>query len=131
VLYVARDDEPERHQGVIVRVESSRFAPSDRLVEDFSNGVVDGVGFTRRYIWELRQLWHRERQVFLEVIHLATGGTNCTVVDGYGDAPYAPRRTLATALKQIAKTQRDEARRRARPAASRSAAASASGTTTG
>jgi hypothetical protein len=114
VLYVARDDEPERHQGVIVRVEASPFAPSARLLEDFGAGVVDGAGFTRRSIWELRQLWNRERRVFLEVIDLATGGTHCTITDGYGDAPYAPRRTLATALKQIAKMQRDEVRRRAR-----------------
>jgi hypothetical protein len=121
VLYVARDDEPERHYGVIVRVETSSFAPSTRLLEDFGSGAVDGQGFTRRSIWELRQLWHRERQTFLEVLELATGGTDCTVVNAYGDVPHAPRRVLATALKQIAATQRAEAKRRARQAARRMA----------
>lgn len=51
---------------------------------------MDGAGFTRRSSWELRQFWHRERRVFREVIDLATGGTSCTIVDGDGDAPYAP-----------------------------------------
>ena len=114
MLYVAREDEPERHRGVIVRVEASPFAPSAMLLRDFASGVVDGQAFTRRYIWELRQLWNRERRVFLDVIGLATGGTDCTVVDGYGDVAHAPRGTLATAIKQTAKTQRDEARRRER-----------------
>ena len=112
--YVAREDEPERHRGVIVRVEASPFAPSAMLLRDFASGAVDGQAFTRRYIWELRQPWNRERRVFLDVIGLATGGTDCTVVDGYGDVAHAPRRTLATAIKQTAKTQRDEARRRER-----------------
>ena len=114
MLYVAREDEPERHRGVIVRVEASPFAPSAMLLRDFASGAVDGQAFTRRYIWELRQLWNRERRVFLDVIGLATGGTDYTVVDGYGDVAHAPRRTLATAIKQTAKTQRDEARRRER-----------------
>ena len=35
-------------------------------------------------------------------------------MDGFGDVDYAPRRILGAALKQIAKTQRDEALRRAR-----------------
>jgi hypothetical protein len=48
------------------------------------------------------------------VVDPASGGTGCGVVDGYGDAADAPRRILATALKQLAKTQRDEARRRER-----------------
>jgi hypothetical protein len=48
------------------------------------------------------------------VIDLASGGTDCTITDAYGDAAHAPRRILATALKQFAKTQRDEARRRER-----------------
>ena len=119
MLYVAREDEPEGHRGVLVRVEASPFAPSSMLLRDFASGAVDGQAFTRRSIWELRQLWNRDRQVFLEVIDLATRGTDCTVVDAYGDVAHAPRRVLATALKQIAKTQRDEARRRARVSASR------------
>jgi len=115
VPYVAREDEPERHRGVVVRVEASALAPSALLLRDYAHGVVDGTGFMRRYIWELRQLWNRERRTFFDVIELASGGTDCTVVDAYGDAPHAPRRILATALYQIAKSQRDEARRRERP----------------
>jgi hypothetical protein len=37
-----------------------------------------------------------------------------TPVDDHGDADDAPRKILAAALKQLAKTRRDEARRRAR-----------------
>jgi hypothetical protein len=122
VLYVARADEPERHRGAVVRVGSSPFAPSAVLLRDHANGVVDGSGFTRRYIWELRQLWNRERRTFLDVIERVSGGTGCTITDGYGDVPHAPRRILATALKQIAKTQRDEARRRERAKREREAA---------
>jgi hypothetical protein len=29
------------------------------LLRDHAHGVVDGQGFTRRHIWELRQLWNR------------------------------------------------------------------------
>jgi hypothetical protein len=119
MLYLAREDEPERHRGVVVRVEASPFAPSALLLRDHAVGVVDDQGFTRRYIWELRQLWNRDRRTFLGVIELASGGTDCTVTDGYGDAP---RRILATALKQLARTQRDEARRRERVRRAREAA---------
>ena len=123
VLYVAREDEPDRHHGVVVRVEASAFAPSALLLRDHANGVIDGPGFARRYIWELRQLWNTDRRAFLDVIELATGGTACTITDAYGDAAHAPRRILAAALKQIAKTQRDEARRRERAGRARGEAA--------
>jgi hypothetical protein len=46
------------------------------------------------------------------VIELATGGTDCTITDGYGDTAHTLLRILATAFMQIAKMQRDEARRR-------------------
>ena len=121
-LCVARDDEPERHLGMIVRVEASPFAPSSRLLHDHAVGVIDSQGFSRRYIWELRQFWNGDRRSFLDVIDLATGGTSCTIVDSYGDVVHAPRRNLATALKQVAKTQRDEARRRERVRRAREAA---------
>ena len=91
-------------------------------MRDHAVGVIDGPGFTRRSIWELRQLWHTDRRTFLDVIDLASGGTDCTTMGAYGDAPHAPWRILATALKQIAKTQRDEARRRARARRARAAA---------
>ncbi len=117
MLYVARDDDPARHRGAIVQVESSPFAPSALLLRDHANGVLDGAGFTRRYIWELRQLWRRDRQAFLDVIELASGGTDCTITDDYGDAPHAPRRILAATVKQLAASQRAAERRTARRAA--------------
>jgi hypothetical protein len=70
--------------------------------------------FARRCVWELRQLWQRDRQTFRDVIELAAGGTDCTIIDSHGDVAHAPRRILSAALKQTAKTQRDEARRRER-----------------
>jgi hypothetical protein len=100
-----------------VRVEASPFAPSERLLQDLASTAIDGAAFARRYVWELRELWRADRQVFLDTIALATGGTDCPVVDGYGDVAHAPRRILAAALKQIAQTRRDEARRRERRAA--------------
>jgi hypothetical protein len=114
VLSVARDDEAECHRGAVVRVEAPPFAPSALLLRVHENGVVDSQGFTRRSNWELHQFWHRGRQTLLDVIDLAPGGTECSVVDGSGDVAHAPQRILATALKQIAKTRRDEARRRER-----------------
>jgi hypothetical protein len=53
------------------------------------------------------------------------GGVDGTVVDAYGDVDHAPRRILATALKQIAKTRRDEARWRELVRRGRGAAAGA------
>ena len=125
MLYAARADDSERHRGAVVRVEASAFAPSTLLLRDLASGAVDGAAFARRYVWELRQLWHRDRQPFLDVIELASGGTDCTITDGYGDAPHAPRRILTAALKQIAATQRSEARRRERVRRAREAATSA------
>lgn len=114
MLYVAREDEPERHRGAVVRVEASPFAPSELLLRDLASTAVDGAGFARRSVWELRRPWLRDRRVFLDTIALATGGTDCTLTDAYGDAPRAPRRILAAALKQTVASQRDEARRKAR-----------------
>jgi hypothetical protein len=124
MLYAARADEPERYRGAVVRVEASPFAPSAVPLPDHASGAVDGEAFARRYVWGLRQLWHADRQAFLEAIELASGGTAGTIVDGWGDAPHAPRRLLAAALKQIAqiaRTRQYEARRKARPARARAA----------
>jgi hypothetical protein len=109
VLYLARGDETGRHRGEVVVIERSSFAPSDRLLEDYRNGVVDGAGFTRRYRWDLRALWGRDREAFLRLIAGATGGADATLVDGWGDEPHAPRRILAEALRRIVR-----ARQRAR-----------------
>ena len=46
-------------------------------------------------------------------LDLAEGASHVTLVDDWGDEPYAPRRILAAALKQLAKSRRDEAKRKA------------------
>jgi hypothetical protein len=51
------------------------------------------------------------------VIGWATGGNDLTLTDYFGDAAHAPRRILGAALKQLAKSRQDEARRKARQAA--------------
>jgi hypothetical protein len=62
-------------------------------------------------------LWRRDPGASLTLIELATGGSDLTLVDDFGDADYAPRRILAAALKQLAATRRDEERRQARRSA--------------
>ena len=117
MLYLARGDETGRHRGEVVVIEKSPFAPSDRLLEDYRNGVVDGAGFTRRYRWDLRALWGRDREPFLRLIAGATGGADATLVDGWGDEPHAPRRILADALRRVVRARRPA--RAAAPAARR------------
>ena len=102
VLYLASADETGRHRGTVVVIEESPFAPPARLLEDYRNGVVDGAGFVRRYRWDLRTLWGRDRGAFLGLIAGATGGADLTLVDGWGDEPHAPRRVLAAALRRVA-----------------------------
>ena len=66
----------------------------------------------RPYRWfPFRCSSHPDPQAFLGLIELASGGADLTLVDDWGDVDYAPRRILATTLKQIAATQRDIARR--------------------
>jgi hypothetical protein len=113
VLYVARADEPARHRGAVVRVEASPFAPSLRLLRDLGAGRLDGPAFARAYLGELRHRWGLDPQPFLDLLALAAGRTDGTLVDAWGDEPYAPRRVLAAALKQLAEARRDEERRRA------------------
>jgi hypothetical protein len=114
VLYLDREDEPERHRGAVVRLQGGVFAPSAAALRFLRPGTFH-VG-TRRlaYTDELRALWRRDPGAFLALIELATGGNDLTLVDDFGDADDAPRRILGAALKQIAKTRRDEARRKAR-----------------
>jgi hypothetical protein len=71
------------------------------------------------YTDHLRDLRRRDRGAFLTLIGLASGGQDLTLVDGFGDAAHAPRRLLAAAPEQLAKTRRDEARRRGRRSAQR------------
>jgi hypothetical protein len=114
VLYVAREDEPERHRGTVVRVHRSVFAPSAEDLRFVRPGASDSASFRVVYVRRLRELWRADPEAFLTLIELASGGQDLTLTDDFGDVDYAPRRILAAALKQLAKTQRDEARRRAR-----------------
>ena len=114
VLYLAREDEPDRHRGVVVRLQDSIFAPPEevlRLVR-LDAPDIDVDAFRVAYLRYLRALWRHDPEAFLRLIERATGGADLTVTVDFGDAPHAPRRILGAALKQIAKTHRDEARRR-------------------
>jgi hypothetical protein len=117
VLYLAREDEPARHRGTVVRIAASPFAPSTRLLQDVGNGAIDGPAFARRYLRELRGLWEHDQQPFLDLIALASGEADCTLVDAWAEERYAPRRILGAALKQLATTRQHEAKRTARRAA--------------
>ena len=117
MLYVAREDEPERHRGVVLRLQDSVFAPPEHVRRCVRPGAVNVDGFRVEYLRYLRALWRRDPGAFLTLVELASGGQDLTLVDDYGDADYAPRKILAAALKQLAKTRRDEERRRARRAA--------------
>ena len=48
-------------------IEQSVFAPSDTLLRDYDNAVIDGQAFSRRYLWELRALWRQESRVGMTV----------------------------------------------------------------
>ena len=70
MLYVAREDGPERHRGAVVRVEASPFAPSELLLRDHASTAVDSAGYIRRSVWVLRQLWRTDGRVILDTIAL-------------------------------------------------------------
>ncbi len=110
-LYVARQDDSDRHRGAVFRVQGSVFAPPEDLLVFVRPGAFNPAIFRTASLEHLRGLWQRDPQAFLTLIELASGGSDLTLVDDYGDADYAPRRILAAALKQIAATRRDTARR--------------------
>jgi hypothetical protein len=119
VLYLAREDEPERHRGTVLRLQDSVFAPpADALrFVGLDSPDVDVDAFRVAYVRHLRALWRDDPAAFLRLIERATGGNDLTLTDDFGDAAHAPRRILGAALKQIARARRDEARRKARQAA--------------
>jgi hypothetical protein len=116
VLYLARADEPERHRGVVVRLEDTVFAPAEDSLRFVRPDAFDVDAWRLAYTRHLRGLWRSDREAFLALIEQATAGSDLTLVDGWGDADYAPRRILGATLKQIARSGRDAARRM-RPAA--------------
>jgi hypothetical protein len=80
-------------------------------LRDHANGGSDRLGFTRRSVWELRQLLKEDRKAFLDAIDLPSGAMDCRITGPFSEASRGPRRILATALKPIAEPQGDEPRR--------------------
>jgi hypothetical protein len=119
VLYLAREDEPERHRGTVVRLRDSVFAPPAEALRFVRLDApdVDVDAFRVAYLRHLRALWRKHPEAFLRLIERARGGHDLTLTDDFGAAAHAPRRILGAALKQLAKSRRDEARRKSRQAA--------------
>ena len=120
MLYTAATRDQARPDSAIVDLADGPLAPSALLVRDYLSGAADGEAFRRRYLWELRAVWRTQPEALDEVIALATGGTDCTLVDGWPDVPHAPRHVLAGVLKAVARYRRRERRlemqrRRLRP----------------
>jgi hypothetical protein len=113
VLYVARHDEPTRHHGTVLHVHESAFAPRPDSLAYYHLGSLTATAFRIGYVEHLRHLWRQDRQAFLDLIDLATGGRDLTLVDHWGDEAHAPRKILAAALKQIANSQRSNRARQA------------------
>ena len=118
VLYTAATREQARPDSAIVDLAAGPLAPSALLLRDYLSGAADGEAFRRRYLWELRATWRTQPEALDDVIALATGGTDCTLVDGWPPVAHAPRHLLAAVLKQVVK-----AKRRARSRSFRRAAA--------
>jgi hypothetical protein len=116
-LAVARLDEPAQHRGAVLPVHASVFAPPPTAVAAHRAGRLTATGFRVAYVAHLRALWHRDPQAFRAVLdQAAAGGADgpaLTLVDDWGDAPYAPRHMLAAALKQVAAARRSGAPTRA------------------
>jgi hypothetical protein len=111
VQSLARADQPAQHHGLVLQIEASVFAPDPLTLRDYRSGACDGAAFARRYTFDMRARWRRERQAFLDAIALATGGNVLTLVDDFGDVPHAPHRLLGAMLKQLARQRRDRERR--------------------
>jgi hypothetical protein len=112
VLYLARPDERERHRGLVVVVEDSVFAPDADAVYYRRLGSLSGPAFAFGYREKLRGLREADPALFCDLVALAQRG-DVTLVDGWGDDPWAPRRVLAGVLKRVAWEQRQERRLRA------------------
>jgi len=110
------EDEPERHRGVVVRLQDSVSAPPADALRLVPLDAPDGeVGaFRVAYLRHLRALWRTDPGAFPRLIERTTGGDDLTLVDDFGHAAHAPRRILGAALKQLAESRRDEARRKTR-----------------
>jgi hypothetical protein len=83
VLYVARQDEVERHRGDVFRVQESGFAPPDDLLIFVRPGAFHPASFRSAYLTHLRGLWQRDPQAFLGLIEMARGGADLTLADDW------------------------------------------------
>ena len=110
MLSVARQDDGARHHGAVFRIHESVFAPPDELLIFVRPGAFHPASVRSAYLKHLRELWRRDPQAFLGLVALASGGSDLTLVDDWGDVEYTPRRILAAALKQIATSRRDRER---------------------
>ena len=120
MLYTAATRDQARPDSAILDLAAGPLAPSALLLRDYLSGAADGEAFRRRYLWELRATWRTQPEALDDVIALATGGTDCTLVDGWPDVPRAPRHVLAAVLKAVARYRRrgrrlEMQRRRLRP----------------
>jgi hypothetical protein len=119
VLYVAREDDPSNHHGALFRLHLSVFALAPESLVFVRSGAFNPAIFRVIYVRHLRERWQVDPAVFLSLIDLATGGSDRTIVDDWGDEAYAPRRILTATLKTIVSVRRKEARRKERQQARR------------
>lgn len=71
MLFTANRFDRAAHRGTVLdvtRTTGSIFAPSPALLADYKAGRCDWPGYTRRYREEMRALWRREPQVFLDLV---------------------------------------------------------------
>jgi uncharacterized protein YeaO (DUF488 family) len=111
VLYTANRFDATAHRGAVVdvsRTARSVFAPSAALLGDYKAGRCAWPQYERRYRDELRALWRRDRQVFLDLIaQAAAGDVTLTCWErGDEDTVQCLRRLLADILCTIARAQR-------------------------
>jgi hypothetical protein len=90
VLYVARQDDPERHHGIVVRLHESVFVPPAALLDRSRPGALRPPTFRVASLRHLQELWQRDPEAFLGLIELAGGGSDLTLVDDWGTRSARP-----------------------------------------
>jgi hypothetical protein len=74
VLYVARQDDGERHHGGVFRMRESVFAPPEDLLIFVRPGAFNPAIFRSMYLDPLRGLWRHDPAAFLGLHALADHG---------------------------------------------------------
>lgn len=82
-------------------LQESIFAQPEELLSFFPQKTLHPTTFRTTYLRYLRYLWRRDPEAFLGLIALARGASDATLVNRLGGVDYAPRRILATKLRQI------------------------------